>query len=65
MPSGICPECGSDNIVNEVIMGQKTGDYKCLSCGNADLPKAFKDVEGKKQQLENTKDTGYKDNTSK
>jgi hypothetical protein len=66
MPSGICPECGSSSITKEVIMGQKTGDYKCLSCGNADMPKAFKDAEEKKkQQLENPKDTGFKDHMGK
>lgn len=65
MPSGICPECGSSSIVKEVIMGQKTGDYQCVSCGNADMPQAFKDAEDKKRQLESAKDTGFKDNMGK
>ena len=43
MPSGICQECGSDRLVKEIILGNKTGDYKCVNCGNIDMPIAFKE----------------------
>lgn len=42
MPSGICQDCGSDRLEKEVILGNKTGDYKCMNCGNIDMPEAFR-----------------------
>ncbi len=42
MPSGICPNCGSNNITKEIIRGCKTGDYLCMDCKQADFPAAFK-----------------------
>lgn len=41
MPSGICQDCGSDRLEKEVILGNKTGDYKCMNCGNIDMPEAL------------------------
>ena len=41
MPS--CPNCLSTHLEEEIYLGSKTGDYKCLQCKFTDHNSVFKD----------------------
>ncbi len=41
MPS--CPNCLSTHLEEEMYLGSKTGDYKCLQCKFTDHNSVFKD----------------------
>lgn len=27
-----CPECGSEKVIKDRVIGQHTGDWKCVDC---------------------------------
>lgn len=38
-----CPNCLSTHLEEEMYLGSKTGDYKCLQCKFTDHNSVFKD----------------------
>jgi predicted RNA-binding Zn-ribbon protein involved in translation (DUF1610 family) len=45
----VCPECGSDKVIKERIMGTQSGDLECTKCGFNGCGSRFKLVDEKSE----------------